>query len=97
MERSQNFRITPSPGMSTKHTVVESIAIIAATGAAASTAAGTVAVARGKTRGAPGVSKSLSKLGKPFGGGMLAGVAVAAGTGALVGLTLYRGLLASGS
>lgn len=75
-----------------KHTAVESIAIISATGAAASTAAGVTALARGGTRGAPGVSKSLSKLGRSFGGGMLTGVAVAAGTGALVGLALYQGI-----
>lgn len=78
--------------MSTKKTAVESIAILAATGAAASTAAGVTALARGQTRGAPGVTKSLSTLGKSVGGGMLTGVAVAAGSGALVGLSLYRGI-----
>lgn len=78
--------------MSTKGTAIESAAILAATGAAASTAAGITAIARGQTRGAPGVTKSLSTLGKSVGGGMLTGVAVAAGTGALVGLTLYRGI-----
>lgn len=78
--------------MSTKRTAVESIAILVATGAAASTAAGVTALARGQTRGAPGVTKSLSTLGKSVGGGMLTGVAVAAGSGALVGLTLYRGI-----
>lgn len=78
--------------MSTKETAIESIAILAATGAAASTAAGVTALARGQTRGAPGVSKSLSSLGKSVGGGMLTGVAVAAGGGALVGLSLYRGI-----
>lgn len=80
--------------MSTKETAVQSIAILAATGAAASTAAGVTAVARGQTRGAPGVTKSLSRLGKSVGGGMLTGVAVAAGSGALVGLGLYRGISA---
>lgn len=78
--------------MSTKRTAIESIAILAATGAAASTAAGVAALARGQTRGAPGVTKSLSTLGKSVGGGMLTGIAVAAGSGALVGLTLYRGI-----
>jgi len=78
--------------MSTKRTAIESIAILVATGAAASTAAGVTALARGQTRGAPGVTKSLSTLGKSVGGGMLTGVAVAAGSGALVGLTLYRGI-----
>lgn len=78
--------------MSTKETAIESIAILAATGAAASTAAGVTALARGQTRGAPGVTKSLSDLGKSVGGGMLTGVAVAAGSGALVGLSLYRGI-----
>lgn len=78
--------------MPTKETAVESIAILAATGAAASTAAGITALARGSNRGAPGVTKSLSTLGKSVGGGMLTGVAVAAGSGALVGLSLYRGI-----
>lgn len=75
-----------------KHSAVDGVAVLAATGAAASTAAGIVALARGNTRGAPGMTKSLSKLGKSVGGGMLTGVAVAAGTGALVGLSLYRGI-----
>lgn len=75
-----------------KRTAIDGIAVLTATGAAASTAAGVVAIAQGNTRGAPGVTKSLSKLGKSVGGGMLTGVAVAAGTGALVGLSLYRGI-----
>lgn len=75
-----------------KHPAVDGFAVITATGAAASTAAGVVALARGNTRGAPGMTKALSKLGKSVGGGMLTGVALAAGTGALVGLTLYRGI-----
>ncbi len=82
--------------MSSTDTAIESIALLAATGAAASTAAGVTALARGQTRGAPGVTKSLSKLGKSVGGGMLTGVAVAAGSGALVGLSLYRGINAVG-
>lgn len=75
-----------------KRTAIDGFAVITATGAAASTAAGVVALARGNTRGAPGMTKALSKLGKSVGGGMLTGVAVAAGTGAFVGLTLYRGI-----
>jgi hypothetical protein len=78
--------------MSTSRTATESIALLAGVGAAATTAAGITALARGQTRGAPGVSKSLSTLGKSVGGGMLTGVAVASGSGALVGLTLYRGI-----
>lgn len=78
--------------MSAQRTAVESLALLSAVGAAASTAAGVTAIARGQTRGAPGVTKSLSTLGKSVGGGMLTGVAVAAGGGALVGLTLYRGI-----
>lgn len=78
-------------------TVVESIAVIAAAGTAASTAVGVTALARGDSRGAPGISKALSRLGKSVGGGMLAGVAVAAGTGALAGLALYRGIQAGRS
>lgn len=83
--------------MSSKDTTVESIAIIAATGTAASTAVGVTALARGESQGAPGVSRALSRLGKPVGGGMLTGIAVAAGTGALAGLALYRGIQAGQS
>lgn len=75
-----------------KRTAVNGFAVLTATGAAASTAAGIVALVRGNTRGAPGVTKSLSTLGKSVGGGMLTGVAVAAGSGALVGLALYQGI-----
>ena len=79
--------------MSGKDTVIESVAIIAATGTAASTAVGVTALARGESRGAPGMSKALSRLGQSVGGGgMLTGVAVAAGTGALAGLVLYQGI-----
>lgn len=78
--------------MSAKRRSIESVAIVLATGAAASTAAGITALARGDTRGAPGMTKSLSKIGKSVGGGMLTGVAVAAGSGAIVGLALYRGI-----
>ena len=79
--------------MSSKDTAIESVAIIAATGtAASSTAVGVTALARGESRGAPGMSKALSRLGRSVGGGMLTDVAVAAGTGALAGLVLYQGI-----
>ena len=78
--------------MSSKDTAIESVAIIAATGTAASTAVGVTALARGESRGAPGVSKAPSRLGQSVRGGMLTGVAVAAGTGALAGLVLYQGI-----
>jgi hypothetical protein len=83
--------------MSSKDTAVESIALVAAASTAASTAVGVTALARGESRGAPGVSRALSRLGKPVGGGMLTGIAVAAGTGALAGLALYRGIQAGQS
>ncbi len=84
--------MNPTLHMSKKGTAVESLAVIAAAGTAAFAAAGVTALARGKSRGAPGISKALSRLGKPVGGGMLTGVAVTAGTGALAGLALYRGV-----
>ncbi len=80
--------------MDTDATAFESATIVAAAGTAATTAAGVTALARGDSRGAPGVSKALSRLGRSVGGGMLTGVAVAAGTGAVVGLALYRGIQA---
>ena len=78
--------------MSGKDTAIKSVAIIATTGTAASTAVGVTALARGESRGAPGMSKALSRLGRSVGGGMLTGVAVAAGTCALAGLVLYQGI-----
>ena len=78
--------------MMKKRTALEIIAITTATGAAASTAAGIVALARGETRGAPGISRALSRLGKSVGGSMLTGVALASGSGALTGLLLYTSL-----
>ncbi|MFB6098629.1 MAG: hypothetical protein ABEK84_05875 [Salinibacter sp.] len=80
--------------MSTSRPLLESTATIAAVAAGATTAAGITALARGDSRGAPGVSKALSRLGKSVGGGMLTGVAVAAGAGTLTGLALYRGIQA---
>lgn len=82
--------------MFSKHSAFEGFSMLAGTGIAAATAAGITSVARGKIRGAPGVSSSLSTLGKPFGGGMLTGIAVAAGAGALTGIIVYRGLSRSG-
>ena len=58
----------PTISMSSKGTAIESVAIIAATGTAASTAVGVTALARGESRGAPGVSKALSRLGQSVGG-----------------------------
>jgi len=78
--------------MSNRHLAIESVAVVCTVGAAGATAAGVTALARGDTRGAPGITKSLSRIGRAVGGGMLTGVAVAAGTGALVGLGVYRGL-----
>lgn len=77
-----------------KRTLVEGVAVTAAVVGTAGTAAGLTLWARGDTRGAPGVSRALSRLGKLTNGGMIEGVALAAGAGALVGLILYRGVRA---
>lgn len=77
--------LLPMPARS----LVEPLAIATATATAAATATGVVALARGDTRGAPGVTKSLARLGRTVGGSMLTGVAVASATGALTGLALY--------
>ncbi len=79
-----------------KRTLVEGVAVTAAVVGTAGTAAGLTLWARGDTRGAPGVTRALSRLGKLTQGGMVEGVALAAGTGAVVGLTLYRGIRALG-
>lgn len=74
--------------------IVESVALTAAVAGTAGTAVGLTLWARGDTRGAPGMSRALSRLGKMAGGGMIEGVALAAGTGAVVGLALYHGVRA---
>lgn len=76
----------------TKRTLVEGMAVTAAVAGTAGTAAGLTLWARGRMRGAPGISHALSRLGKLANGGMVEGVALAAGAGAVVGLTLYRGV-----
>jgi len=81
--------------MTVRSSATESLALACGVGATAATAAGLTALARGDTRGAPGITKSLSRLGRSVGGGMLTGVALAAGTGAVVGLGVYQGLRAT--
>jgi hypothetical protein len=75
-----------------KRALVEGAAVTAAILGTAGTAAGLTLWARGDVRGAPGMSRALSRLGKLANGGMTEGLALAAGTGALVGITLYRGV-----
>lgn len=75
-----------------KRPLVESVAVVTATTAAAATATGVVALARGDTRGAPGVTKALARIGRTVGGSMLTGIALASGAGALTGLALYAGI-----
>lgn len=79
-----------------RRSLVESIALTAAVAGTAGTTVGLTMMARGDTRGAPGVTRALSRLGKTTGGGMVEGLALAAGTGAVVGLVLYRGVHALG-
>ncbi len=78
--------------MALSRNVIDSITAASAVAAAAGTAAGITLLARGDMRGAPGVSRALSRLGKTVGGSMITGVALAAGSGAVVGLVLYRNL-----
>lgn len=77
-----------------RRSLVEGIALTTAIAATAGTAAGLTLMARGDARGAPGVTRALSRLGKITGGGMVEGIALAAGTGAVVGLTLYSSVRA---
>ena len=76
----------------TKRTAIQLIEIAAATGIAASTATGIVALARGDTKGAPGITRALSRLGKSVGGSMLTGIALASAGGAATALVLYAAL-----
>lgn len=78
--------------MTQKDAVIEASAFVASVAAAAGTAAGLVALARGEAPGASGISKALSRLGHGVGGGMLSGVALLGAASALVGLGLYQGL-----
>ncbi len=79
-----------------KRALVEGVAATAAVAGTAGTAAGLTLWARGDVRGAPGVTRALSRLGKLANGGMVEGIALAAGTGAVVGLTLYYGVRSLG-
>lgn len=78
--------------MACSRNLIDSLVAASAVAAAAGTAAGVTLLARGDMRGAPGVSRALSRMGKTVGGSMITGVALAAGSGAIVGLTLYRSL-----
>ena len=78
--------------MACSRNLIDSLATATAVAAAAGTAAGITLLARGDVRGAPGMSRALSRMGKMVGGGMVSGVALAAGSGAIVGLSIYRGL-----
>ena len=80
-----------------RRTLVEGLAATAALAAATGTAVSITHLARGNIRGAPGMSHALARIGKVAGGGMTTGIALAAGSGALVGLSLYRGILALSS
>ncbi len=78
--------------MNTKDALLEGSALVAAVAVAAGAAAGTLALARGETTGAPGVSKGLARLGRAVGGSMLTGVALIGGCSALIGIAVFEGL-----
>lgn len=78
--------------MTHKDALIESTALITAVAAAAGAAAGTVALARGETVGAPGMTKALARLGRSVGGSMLTGVALVGGCAALIGVAVFQGL-----
>jgi len=75
-----------------KHPLIESTAVVAAVAAASGVTVGIVKAAAGSTRGAPGITKGLSTLGRYVGGGMLHGLAIVGGSAAIVSLTVYRSL-----
>lgn len=72
--------------------LVEGVALLTAVAAGAGVAAGVVSIARGETTGAPGITRGLSRLGHLVGGSMLAGVSLAGGSAALVGVAVYQNL-----
>lgn len=78
--------------MHTKTVLVESTALLAAVAASAGAAAGAVLAASGDAVGAPGVSHALARLGRPTGGGMISGIAVAGAAAALVGLAVFQSI-----
>ena len=78
--------------MTNKEAIIESSAFVAAIAAAAGTTVGAMALARGETPGAPGVTKALARLGHSVGGSMLTGVALLGGCAALVAIGVYQGL-----
>lgn len=75
-----------------RHEMIQGAACIAAVATGAGIGMSAVAANRGKVGGAPGISKSLSRIGHLVGGGMLAGVGVVAGAATLAGIIVYQGL-----
>jgi hypothetical protein len=78
--------------MNTREALIESTALVTAVAAAAGAAAGTIALARGETTGAPGITKALARIGRSVGGSMLTGIALVGGFAGLVGIAVCQGL-----
>ncbi len=74
------------------HEIVQITACTAAVAAGAGVGVSIVSATRGDVGGAPGISRSLSRIGHLVGGGMLAGIGVVAAAATLAGLIVYQGL-----
>lgn len=73
------------------------IELTACAAGAATTAGMTIALvrlARGETRGAPGIVHAISRSGKTVGGSMTTGIGLLAASGGLAGYAVARSLLA---
>lgn len=75
-----------------RHEIVQAAACAAAVAAGAGVGVGIVNAMRGEIGGAPGITRSLSRIGHLVGGGMVAGIAAVSAAAALAGLIVYEGL-----
>jgi hypothetical protein len=74
--------------------LISGITLAGALAAGGAITAGLVAVVRGETSGAPGITKAFSRIGKSVGQSMLVGVALTGTVAAATSLAVYEGLTA---
>jgi hypothetical protein len=73
-----------------KQQTIEGLALFTAVAAGTTVAMSAITLARGESRGAPGMSHGLSRLGSLVGGGMMSGVGLVGASSALTALGIYR-------
>ena len=78
-----------------RNALIESAALVVAVAAGAGVATGGIVLARGETRGAPGITKGFARIGRLVGGSLMTGVAITGAGAALTGLAVYSSLTAA--